>query len=246
MNPKLIISAGMPRAGSGWHYNLVHDLVVADGGQDARLIRQQFRLQPFLTEINCNISTLRPFRLIPVIIPTFLGNKYVIKTHAGPTKFARWLLNKLWVKSIYIYRDPRAAMLSAFEYGQKGLENDRPNAFSHLENLDVAARFIDFYIDIWKAWSKVDGVMIVRYEDFVEDYRAESDRLFEYLDLEIEQGIANRVLDRYYPGQVDQNRIGTHFSHGEPERFRNVLTPHQLEAYTKMFMPDLQHMGYKE
>ena len=25
----LIVSVGMPRAGSGWHYNLIHDLVVA-------------------------------------------------------------------------------------------------------------------------------------------------------------------------------------------------------------------------
>ncbi len=246
MNSKLIISAGMPRAGSGWHYNLVHDLVVADGGQNARMIREKFRLQPFLTEINCNISTLKPFRLILVLFPTLFGNKYVVKTHAGPTRFASWLLYRQWIKTVYIYRDPRAAMLSAFEYGQKGLDNNRPNAFSHLETLDSAAKFIKFYIDIWEAWSKADGVMIVRYEDFVENFRAESDRLIEYLDIEIERGKVEQIFDRYFPGQVNQKRIGTHFSHGEPERFRNVLTPQQIETFTKMFTPHLQQMGYIE
>ena len=97
----------MPRAGSGWYYNLVHDLVVASGGQNARSIREQFRLQRFLTEVNCNISTLKPYRLMPVLFPALLGNKYVIKTHAGPTSFTRWMLRKQMIKTIYIYRDPK-------------------------------------------------------------------------------------------------------------------------------------------
>ncbi len=246
MNPKLIISAGMPRAGSGWYYNLVHDLVVASGGQSARSIREQFRLQRFLTEVNCNISTLKPYRLIPVLFPALLGNKYVIKTHAGPTSFTRWLLRKQRIKSIYIFRDPRAAMLSAYEYGRQTLKKDRPNAFSHLETLESAAVFIDFYVDIWEAWSKMEGVLIVRYEDFVADFGAESKRLVEYLSLEIDQGKADQVFERYRPGQGDPVRTGTHFSKGEPERFRRVFTPSQLEGFTKMFAPALQRMGYAE
>ncbi len=236
----------MPRAGSGWYYNLVHDLVIASGGQNARLIREQYHLQRFLTEVNCNISTLKPFRLIPVMVPTLLGNKFVIKTHAGPTSFTRWSLNRRLLTTIYIYRDPRATMLSAFEYGQKGLESNRPNAFSHLDTLNAAARFIDFYIDIWEAWSKLEGVMIVRYEDLIADYRAESDRLVDYLNLEIGQGKADQVFEKYKPGQGDPRQFGTHYSQGEPERFRRMFTPAQLESFTKMFMPNLQRMGYME
>ena len=246
MNPKLIISAGMPRAGSGWYYNLVHDLVVASGGQNARLIREQFHLQGFLTEVNCNISTLKPYRLIPVLFPALLGNKYVIKTHAGPTSFTRWMLRKQMIKTIYIFRDPRAAMLSAYEYGHQGLISDRPNAFSHLETLESAAAFIDFYVDIWEARSKMEGVLIVRYEDFVADFGAESERLVDYLSLEIDQGKADQVIDQYRPEKGGPERIGTHFSKGEPERFKRVFTPSQLEGFTNMFAPALQRMGYAE
>ena len=35
----MILSVGMPRAGSGWYYNLTQDLVKASGGEDARIIR---------------------------------------------------------------------------------------------------------------------------------------------------------------------------------------------------------------
>lgn len=40
----ITLAAGMPRAGSGWHYNLVHDLVVANGGREARLMRTRYHL----------------------------------------------------------------------------------------------------------------------------------------------------------------------------------------------------------
>ena len=246
MNPKLIISAGMPRAGSGWYYNLVHDLVVAGGGQNARSIRDQFHLQRFLTEVNCNISTLKSYRLFPVLFPALLGNKYVIKTHARPTTSTRWLLRRQRIKTTYIFRDPRAAMLSAYEYGRHGIKKDRPNAFSHLEILESAAAFIDFYVDIWDAWSKLEGVLIVRYEDFVADFGTESERLAEYLCLEIDIGKADRVFEQYRPEKGSPGRIGTHFSMGQPERFRRVFTPSQLEGFTKMFEPVLQRMGYMQ
>lgn len=246
MNPKLIISAGMPRAGSGWYYNLVHDLIVASGGHNARSIRDQFRLQRFLTEVNCNISTLKSYRLFPVIFPTLLGNKYVIKTHARPTTFTRWLLWRQRIKTTYIFRDPRAALLSAYEYGRQGLKKDRPNSFSHLDTLESAAAFIDFYVDIWDAWSKLEGTLIIRYEDFVADFDGESERLIEYLCLEIDKGKSDQVFEQYRPEKGVPERIGTHFSKGEPERFRRVFTPAQLEGFTHMFEPTLERMGYVE
>ena len=54
----IILSVGMPRAGSGWYYNLTNDLILATGGQDARQIRKKYHLGRILTEVNCNIGTL--------------------------------------------------------------------------------------------------------------------------------------------------------------------------------------------
>jgi len=54
----IVLSVGMPRAGSGWHYNLVHDLMKITGCADARDIRERYRLQDILTEVNCNIGVL--------------------------------------------------------------------------------------------------------------------------------------------------------------------------------------------
>lgn len=244
MTQTLIISAGMPRAGSGWYYNLVHDLLVASGGQNARSIREKYFLQSFLTEVNCNISTLKFYRLIPVSMPALLGNRYVIKTHAGPTSFASWLIRTQKARTIYIYRDPRAALLSAYEYGRQSTKKGRQNAFSQIGTLEEAAEFMNLYVCIWEAWSKIEDVMMVRYEDLISEYDAESKRLVEYLQLDVDRERARHVIDQYRPEQGDPSVVGTHFSKGEPERFRRVFTPAQLEQFTAIFGAALPRMGY--
>ena len=145
MREVLILSAGMPRAGSGWYYNLIHDLVMTSGGQDARSIRKQYHLQRYLTEVNCNISTLNPYRLLPVFVPALMGNKYAIKTHAGPSKLVHWLHSMEAITILYIYRDPRAATLSAYEYGRREYVNHRQNASYQIRRLVGAPEFCQFY-----------------------------------------------------------------------------------------------------
>src|SRR5215208_5328659 len=150
----IVLSIGMPRAGSGWHYNLVHDLMKTTGGADAREIREKYRLQSILTEMNCNIGVLSARRLGMVTIPALMGNTFVIKAHAGPTFTSRLLQSLGLLRITYIYRDPRDAMLSAFDYGQRALQKGRPNAFSHLTGFQKSLSFILDYVRIWDKWTK--------------------------------------------------------------------------------------------
>lgn len=105
----IVLSVGMPRAGSGWHYNLIHDLMATTGCAEARDIREQYRLQKILTEVNCNIGVLSLRRLAMVLVPAMAGSTFVIKAHAGPTRWSRLLVNKGMMRTLYIYRDPRDA-----------------------------------------------------------------------------------------------------------------------------------------
>jgi hypothetical protein len=241
----LVLSAGMPRAGSGWHYNLVHDLIVAGGGQDARQVRRKYRLQHLLTEVNCNIGTLSPYRLIPVLLPALLGNTFAVKTHAGPTAAARWLIRRGRLTPTYIFRDPRAALLSAFEVGRRAAAQGRVNDFSALASLDQAAEFMEYYVRIWERWMAVDGLLSVRYEDLVAEYDREVRRLVAYLGLSDGDEQIKSVVARYRPEQGDSARRGTHFSQGETERFRRVLPPEQLQRVSDAFAGLLQRMGYR-
>ena len=244
MRNRLFLSVGMPRAGSGWHYNLIHDLVVAGGGQDARQIRQRFHLGRFLTEVNCNIGTLKARRLLPVLLPTILGNSFAIKTHAGPTRTALSLIQQGQIVATYIYRDPRAALLSAYEYGQRGAEEGRSNAFSELTSLEKAKAFMQQYVAIWALWTGYPEVLTVRYEDLVRDYKDEIIRLAGFLGSEPAQHPVQEVFDKYRPERGDLGQIGTHFSKGKAERFRSIFTSDQLEEFSQAFQPAIEQMGY--
>jgi hypothetical protein len=241
---RLFLSIGMPRAGSGWHYNLIHDLVVASGGKDARQIRQRFHLERILTEVNCNIGTLKAQRLLPVIFPTVLGNSFAIKTHAGPTQTALSFIRRGRIVAIYIYRDPRAAMLSAYEYGQRGVEKGRANAFSELTSFEKAKEFMIRYVAIWALWAECDGVLSVRYEDMVNDYDREINQLLDFLGFEGTLDSIREVLIKYRPERGDRGQKGTHFSKGQLERFRSIFTAEQLEELTQTFQPAIDRMGY--
>src|SRR3990172_11512281 len=148
----IVLSVGMPRAGSGWHYNLIHDLVKTTGSADAGDLREKYRLQGLLTEVNSNIGVLSLRRLAIVSMPALAGNTFVIKAHAGPTTWSRLLSTIGLLRITYIYRDPRDAMLSAYEYGQRALSKGRPNAFSHLGDFEKSLAFMEGYLRIWEKW----------------------------------------------------------------------------------------------
>ena len=241
----IILAVGMPRAGSGWHYNLVHDLVVANGGADARLIRKRYRLGRILTEINCNIKALTTKRVLPVLVPSLFGNSFAIKAHAGPKPFALRLMANGHIHTSYIYRDPRAALLSAYEYGQRGLKAGRANAFSHLTTIEKAIDFMGGYVSIWQAWMNVRGIHTLRYEDLLSDYEGEVTRLLDFLGMQDAHAApVQEVIKFYRPGQVSQSNKGLHFHKGQPARFRTVLTPLQLKKANSAFGDCLEKMGY--
>jgi hypothetical protein len=239
----IVLSIGMPRAGSGWHYNLIHDLMQTTGCADARDIRARFHLEKILTEVNCNIGVLSTRRLAMVAVPALLGNTFVIKAHAGPTPASRLLSALGLLRITYIYRDPRDAMLSAFEYGRRTLTRGRPNAFSHLTDFDKSLAFIADYVHIWEKWTNERNVLVARYEDLLMDYEAECARLADYLRLDSNRSEVRKVIERYRPEKAEDQQ-GTHFFKGKMGRFRDAYSPEQQKILAERFGALLFKMGY--
>ena len=244
MKTQLVLSIGMPRAGSGWHYNLTHNLIVAAGGQDSRQIRRRYLLQSILTEVNCNIGAFTPHRLIPVMVPALLGNTFVVKAHAGPTSLALRFIRSGRLLPAYIYRDPRDALLSAYEYGRRKRENGRAGAFAELTTIEQAIEFMREYVCISEAWLACKQALHVRYEDLLTNYDAEVQRLVDFLGLDGDSPAIQSVLDDYRPEQGRAGQTGTHFVKGKIGRYRQILTPEQQALCIEAFGPYLERVGY--
>lgn len=239
----IVLSVGMPRAGSGWHYNLVHDLMKTTGCADAREIREKYNLQNILTEVNCNIGVLSARRLGRVTIPAVMGNMFVIKAHAGPTSASRFLQRLGVLRITYIYRDPRDAMLSAYDYGQRALQKGRPNAFSHLTDFQKSLDFIMEYVHIWEKWTQEKNVLIARYEDLLMNYESESARLVGYLKLSGSSPEVQKVIESYRPGAAEGQQ-GLHFYKGKIGRFRDSYSAEEQAMLKEKMGNYLVKMGY--
>jgi hypothetical protein len=240
----------MPRAGSGWHYNLIHDLVVAAGYQDGREIRRRYHLERILTEVNCNIGALTTKRLLPVLVPALLGNTFAIKAHSSPTPTALRLMRMGLMRTTYIYRDPRDAMLSALEYGQRARASGHQNAFAQLETFDDALAFIQQYLDVWDAWINQPGTLCCRYEDLLEDYDRQMNLLLKFLPLDADHPIddpkVQAVIEQYRPEQTRRtDQRGMHFRQGKIGRFREKFSPEEQYVVNRTFEPFLAQMGYQ-
>jgi hypothetical protein len=240
----IILSVGMPRAGSGWYYNLTNDLMLANGAQDARQIRQRYRLQGILTEVNCNIGALTPRRITAVMLPSLLGNTFVIKAHAALTPYARFMIRRELIRPSYIYRDPRDAMLSVMENGQRALQRGQPNAFSPFAEFEAALHFMVEYLHIWESWMGCRQVLLVQYENLLLDYETETGKLIEFLALDRNQPQIQAVIEKYRPDKAQPDQKGIHFSHGKIGRFRQKMNPEQQALMADQLGAYLVRMGY--
>jgi hypothetical protein len=240
----IVLSAGMPRAGSVWHYSIIHDLMQTAGSMEAGEVRVKYRLQSILTKTNCNIGVLSARRLGLVMIPALMGKTFVIKAHARPTNTSGLLQRLGLLRITYIYRDPRDAMLSAFEAGKDALRDGRINAFSHLTDFDKSLNFIMDYVHIWEKWTKEKDVLISRYEDLLTDYDREITRLVGFLKLNGNSPEVQKVIERYRPGAAE-TREGLHFHMGEIGRFREAFSAPEQAVLREALTPYLPRMGYE-
>lgn len=244
MTGRIVLSVGMPRAGSGWYYNLTHDLLLAAGFSDARLIRQRFRLQNVLTEVNLNIGALTARRLLLVAIPALLGNSFAIKAHAGPTSLAGHSFRLGLIQPTYIYRDPRDALLSAYEYGQRARRDNRDNVFARLSTIQQAVDFMKDYVRISEAWLECPAALHVRYESLLQNYEEEVDRLLSFLKLDASQPALRCVVDKYRPDRSGSGQKGLHLAKGKIGRFRDAFTAEQQQQLIHEFGSYLEKMHY--
>lgn len=236
----------MPRAGSGWYYNLSKDLVIASGGLNAIEIRTKYPLKGLLTEVNCNLGTLSFYRLIPVMLPLIIERPYVIKLHAERRPLADLLIALGMIKSTYIFRDPRDALLSAYEYGQRMAEKRLENAFTPLTTIEKSINFMASYVKIARGWLSSEHTLAVKYEDFKSNYDHEVSKLITFLEIDPTEKKIKEIIGSYRPEQKGQNRQGLHFVKGKVGRYKDSFTDSQIDQCDRLFGDFLQEYGYSE
>jgi len=245
MQKHLILSVGMPRAGTGWFHSITQILVLAAGGVQATEIRKKYRLNRLLTEVNCNIGSISSYRIIPVVVPLLFEPNYVIKLHGERKPLADLMIRTGLIKATFIYRDPRDTALSIYEYGQTARNIDHVNNdFAHIRSIEEAIDYVSPYIDIARGWMLSSSVFTIKYEDMFIDFDEIIKELLLFLEIHIELEEALNLLDNLRPGVNVVKRKFTHFKKGKVGRHQEIFSQSQMEYSEIKFGDFLREQVY--
>lgn len=254
----IVLSAGMPKSGSGWVWNMTNDMLVAAGHDDARAVRDEHNLHHILKAANCNLRRLDEEHLLPLAKLSDQGKTFLVKTHRGPTPLLRKLVAEGKFKVMYNYRDLRDVVVSgmdrAKEMREKGELKGRQwgvvgpqKSFGKLTNIPMSILWVKFRVlPVWRAYTDWDEALITRYEDISADAVEQLRRIRAHLGLDLDDSTLEQIAQRYRREKIKQNIPGSglHFNKGVAGRHKKALSPRGQRLCRLFLGADLKRMGY--
>jgi len=236
----IVLSAGMKKSGSTWIFQLINELLMTIGHQDAY---QTLRYLPRPAMLR------RPYnlQLLLATIPHWTGRTYVLKSHIPPTPYIRQMVLSGAMKVIYSYRDPRDGALSMRDFGNRlrGEKRIIPPKASRIFTTEQAILGMKEQVNIWNAWNTFDSVLMIRYEDLLEDPIGKLRTIANYLDLQVPGEKLSMIINKYDKRNLSAaGEIDIKFNKGESERYLKEFTPEELKLSDEIFSPYLSQMGY--
>lgn len=176
----------------------------------------------------------------------FVHGDIVLKSHAGPTFFAKLLVNLGLAKVSYSYRDPRDAVLSIIDHGartrkeliEKGESLEGTRGFRHIHNVEDALPEIKKELPKVCAWKKFDGVQLIQYEDFIGNKRDYLTKIAEYLGYNLSKQDLDTIYQKYETSKP-QN-----FNKGTKDRYQTEMKPEEIKLCNQAFYDELKEIEY--
>jgi len=241
----IVISAGMPKSGSGYIFNLMNDLVISAGGSDVRFIKDKYHLENTLRHFNCNVGDLRPATMLKLLAIRLREKPFVVKTHRQPRTFVRILMHLGIIRSVYIYRDLRDVLLSSIDHRDN--IDRKEHGRSDLKSLsfdDVFPTLPSLYA-VWEKWRSCENALLIKYEDLVKDPVIQMRRIAQHLNLRVEDEDIRRIIQKYDRNSLDSSsKSHLHFNKGVVARYREELSEAQRRLFREKLGNMLAEMGY--
>lgn len=239
-----IVSIGMKKSGSAYLYNILNDLLHEAGNVDARKIKDEHNLHGLMKWHNNNVGNLSFFTLAKLYRINRIEGTFIVKTHDPPGISAR-LLNKTGnLKIIYSYRDPRDALLSATDHGQRIIADGEYHTFAKIVDFGVALKTVNSWIDIWEKCDRIPNVLLLKYEDLMTDPLSCINNILNYLELSVDENKIQEILWKYSKNNPGRARKGLHFNKAKIYRYKEEMSLEQRNACLEYFGSRLLDMGY--
>ena len=241
----IVISAGMQKSGSAYFYNLLNDLLVAAGEQDARTVKDQYNLDGQMQWANNNIGQPRFIKLLRLHMIRRKTGSFAVKTHAGPNWVTRLFSALGAVKIIYIFRDPRDALLSAVDHGQKILNEGETHTFAKFASFEKALPVVKKWSRTWRRYHNMGDVLVVRYEDLMANPEEVMQSCESFLGISVSDKARKQIIWKYDRRNKAAKKKALHFNKAVTARWKTEMSREQKIRCNHEFGKYLVQMGFK-
>lgn len=242
----LVLCVGLQKSGSALFYNLINDMLAANGGVCARRVKQEYSLEPVMQLHNNNIGAPSVRRLLRLWWISRKAGTFAVKTHQPPPvhPLARSLYRLGMVRIIYSYRDPRDVALSALDHGQRIRDEGETHTFASLRDLNDAVAAVNRWVTSWEHCRQLPQALLLRYEDLLADPPAVTRRIRDFLSLDLPAQRLPEIFHTYAPDNPNRTERGMHFNKATTSRWQTELSEDQQERVNRALRPVIERMGY--
>jgi hypothetical protein len=124
---------------------------------------------------------------------------------------------------------------------------DSRTGFDRLDTLEKSIRFAGGLMPIWRAWTRLQPVLTVRFEDYTSNILLEAGRLNAHLGLGLGDAALRQASMGVDPGLADQTRPAgsLHLHTGRRGKWQTVMNVREKELCQSLFGRALETMGYQ-
>ena len=240
----IVISAGMPKSGSAYVYNILNELEYTAGNSDARQIKVRYNLEHLMKWHNNNIGSLTFKKLFRLWQISLRHGVFVVKTHAPPTRASK-VMNKLgMIEIVYCYRDPRDALISAVDHAKQIIDKGENHSFANMIDFDTAIDRVKGWLNIWKEYNNMSDVYMLKYESLIHNQADSVKEIENFLGICIDDQKRKEILWKYSKDNIQGERSGLHFNKAITKRFGSEMTQEQKKRCQMEFAEYLEQMAY--
>ncbi len=230
----------MPKSGSGWYFNMINDLMIEYGFDDVRKLKMDYNLENILLYYNCNIGELTSANIDPILQLDRENHSFTIKTHCGPGGYIVELQRQYQIKTIYIFRDPRAVALSVYDHGALQRSSGQNGSFASILSFEDSIEFAKQQFNVWKEWSFFAGTFLVKYEALLENPVNVINTTTVNLGITPDPEKTRKIVETNLVGK----KMEMHFNVGEAYRYKRVWTAEQKKYANEELSDMIFQMGY--
>lgn len=238
----IVISAGMMKSAS---------TIVCD--YEIEIMKLTSRRNGQFKLLNFSSSKVRAYRgkldfktCIILILINYIYGDIVLKSHSGPTIFARLLMIMGIAKVSYTYRDPRDAVLSMMDHGERtrkellngGQSLEGKRGFRHIYKIEDALPEIKNEINNCCKWKEIKGVLLIRYENFIENRYDYINTIASFLERNLEDKDISSIYQKYEINKPENLNKGT------KNRYIHEMNEEEVALCNSYFLDELNELMY--